>query len=53
MSFIGDFSLKSIRLNFQRQLKKKVFDVSLSVGSFGIAFLISGVCRTAKRHFHS
>ena len=42
------FSLQDVRSNFHRQTKKKIFDVPLSVGSFAINFLNSGVCRNTK-----
>ena len=51
MAFIGDFSQQNVRLNFQRQTKKKIFDVSISAGIFAIKFLNSGICRNWKEAF--
>ena len=45
MTFIDKLNTQNVRSNFQRQTKKKLFDVSLSVGTFAIKFLNSGVCR--------
>ena len=52
MPFIGDFSLQNIMSNFQRQTKKKIFDVSLlSARRCAIEFLNSGFCRNGKQAF--
>ena len=51
MSFIGDFSLQKVKSNFQRQTKKKVFDVSSTAGSLAIKFFNSDVCRNRKEAF--
>ena len=53
MSLIGELSLRNVRSNFQRQTKKKLFDISLSTGNFVIKFLNPDICRTEKRHFYS
>ena len=45
MPFIGDFSLQNVRSNFQRQTKNKIYNVSLSAGSFALKVLNSGVSR--------
>ena len=52
MLFIGDFSLQNVKTNFQRQTKKKMFDVSLSAGSFALTHLNSASVETEKRHFY-
>ena len=53
MPFIDDFSLQNVKSNFQRQSKKKSFDVSLSAGNFALKSLNSRVCETEKGHFYS